>query len=54
MSKIEEMSTFEEDDIREKITFEDTALGRVQLRSKLGDIILVPKPSSDSNDPLNW
>ncbi|KAK0119511.1 hypothetical protein ONS95_010955 [Cadophora gregata] len=29
-------------------------LGRVQLRSEDGGIILVPKPSSDPNDPLNW
>lgn len=29
-------------------------LGRVQLRSESGEIILVPKPSSDPNDPLNW
>jgi hypothetical protein len=29
-------------------------LGRVQLRSENGEIILIPKPSSDPNDPLNW
>ncbi|KAG4433733.1 hypothetical protein IFR05_010785 [Cadophora sp. M221] len=29
-------------------------LGRVQLRTESGEIILVPKPSSDPNDPLNW
>lgn len=29
-------------------------LGRVRLRSKSGEVILVPKPSSDINDPLNW
>lgn len=29
-------------------------LGRVQLRGENGEIILIPKPSSDPNDPLNW
>jgi len=29
-------------------------LGSVQLRTKSGEIILVPKPSKDPNDPLNW
>lgn len=29
-------------------------LGRVQLRTESGEIILVPKPSTDPNDPLNW
>jgi hypothetical protein len=33
---------------------DEKALGRVQLRSESGEIILVPKPSSDPNDPLNW
>ncbi|KUJ06858.1 MFS general substrate transporter [Mollisia scopiformis] len=33
---------------------EEKALGRVQLRSESGEIILVPKPSTDPNDPLNW
>lgn len=29
-------------------------LGRVQLRGENGEVILIPKPSSDPNDPLNW
>lgn len=33
---------------------EEQSLGRVQLRSESGEIILVPKPSRDPNDPLNW
>lgn len=33
---------------------EEKELGRVQLRSATGEVILVPKPSSDPNDPLNW
>ncbi|KAG9230816.1 MFS transporter [Amylocarpus encephaloides] len=33
---------------------EGESLGRVQLRSESGEIILVPKPSSNPNDPLNW
>ena len=33
---------------------EESQLGRVQLRSENGEIILIPKPSSDPNDPLNW
>ncbi|KAF4629520.1 hypothetical protein G7Y89_g8627 [Cudoniella acicularis] len=33
---------------------EGESLGQVQLRSESGEIILVPKPSSDPNDPLNW
>jgi hypothetical protein len=32
---------------------EEKALGSVQLRTESGEIILVPKPSSDPNDPLN-
>jgi len=32
----------------------DKSLGRVQLRSETGEVILIPKPSSDPNDPLNW
>lgn len=32
----------------------ETELGRVQLRAENGEIILIPKPSSDPNDPLNW
>ncbi|KAH8651564.1 putative MFS transporter [Tricladium varicosporioides] len=33
---------------------EGESLGRVQLRSESGEIILIPKPSNDPNDPLNW
>ncbi|RDW80765.1 MFS general substrate transporter-7 [Coleophoma crateriformis] len=44
------------------VTFEDQdgvftkekTLGTVQLRSLNGEIILIPRPSSDPNDPLNW
>ncbi|KAL2849854.1 major facilitator superfamily domain-containing protein [Aspergillus pseudoustus] len=31
-----------------------TALGRVRLHDEAGQTILVPRPSSDPNDPLNW
>jgi hypothetical protein len=33
---------------------EETSLGRVQLLTESGERILVPKPSNDPNDPLNW
>ncbi|KAE9368440.1 MFS general substrate transporter, partial [Stipitochalara longipes BDJ] len=32
----------------------EKSLGRVQLLTESGERILVPKPSSDPNDPLNW
>jgi hypothetical protein len=33
---------------------EGKSLGRVQLLTESGERILVPKPSNDPNDPLNW
>lgn len=49
------------------MTFEETApelkhlaprkqtLGTIHLRNNdTGDVILVPTPSNDPNDPLNW
>jgi hypothetical protein len=33
---------------------EEKSLGRVQLLTESGERILVPKPSNDPNDPLNW
>lgn len=33
---------------------EENSLGRVQLLTESGELILVPKPSNDPNDPLNW
>lgn len=31
------------------------SLGRLQLRDiETNEIVLVPRPSSDPNDPLNW
>ena len=31
-----------------------STLGSVQLRNDAGEIILIPTPSNDPNDPLNW
>ena len=29
-------------------------LGSIQLHNEAGEVILIPTPSSDPNDPLNW
>lgn len=33
---------------------ETPGLGRVRLQDETGTMLLVPRPLSDPNDPLNW